>query len=87
MSWSNNTGNANGIQCDSGILALSTNDIKVGTTIEVDGAPWRVMGMQFFFHLGMFLFIGDFSSVSKIQYYIWNYLTQSFLYLLLDITV
>ncbi|XP_057870156.1 uncharacterized protein LOC131076835 [Cryptomeria japonica] len=25
------------------ILALSTNDIKVGTNIEVDGAPWRVM--------------------------------------------
>lgn len=25
------------------ILALSTNDIKVGTNIEVDGGPWRVL--------------------------------------------
>lgn len=25
------------------ILALSTNEIKVGTNIEVDGAPWRVL--------------------------------------------
>ncbi|KAL0785642.1 hypothetical protein Bca101_001888 [Brassica carinata] len=27
-----------------GIYALSSNDIKVGTSIEVDGAPWRVLG-------------------------------------------
>ncbi|XP_021893824.1 uncharacterized protein LOC110811594 [Carica papaya] len=26
-----------------GIYALSSNDIKVGTNIEVDGAPWRVL--------------------------------------------
>ncbi|KAF2287981.1 hypothetical protein GH714_003710 [Hevea brasiliensis] len=26
-----------------GICALSSNDIKVGTNIEVDGAPWRVL--------------------------------------------
>lgn len=26
-----------------GIYALSSNDIKVGTSIEVDGAPWRVL--------------------------------------------
>ncbi|KAJ0088717.1 hypothetical protein Patl1_31547 [Pistacia atlantica] len=25
------------------IYALSSNDIKVGTNIEVDGAPWRVL--------------------------------------------
>ncbi|CAH2074673.1 unnamed protein product, partial [Thlaspi arvense] len=25
------------------IYALSSNDIKVGTSIEVDGAPWRVL--------------------------------------------
>lgn len=25
------------------IFALSSNDIKVGTNIEVDGAPWRVL--------------------------------------------
>ncbi|XWS09507.1 hypothetical protein CRYUN_Cryun40dG0090400 [Craigia yunnanensis] len=25
------------------IYALSSNDIKVGTTLEVDGAPWRVL--------------------------------------------
>ena len=26
------------------IYALSSNDIKVGTNIEVDGSPWRVIG-------------------------------------------
>lgn len=25
-------------------MAFSSNDIKVGSNIEVDGAPWRVMG-------------------------------------------
>uniref|UniRef100_A0A2P2JFD4 Uncharacterized protein MANES_08G171300 n=1 Tax=Rhizophora mucronata TaxID=61149 RepID=A0A2P2JFD4_RHIMU len=25
------------------IFALSSNDIKVGSNIEVDGAPWRVL--------------------------------------------
>ncbi|KAL2899818.1 Elongation factor P [Bienertia sinuspersici] len=25
------------------IYALSSNDIKVGTNIEVDGAPWKVL--------------------------------------------
>ncbi|OWM81625.1 hypothetical protein CDL15_Pgr007663 [Punica granatum] len=29
------------------IYALSSNDIKVGTSLEVDGAPWRVLGTQF----------------------------------------
>lgn len=32
-----------------GIYALSSNDIKVGTNIEVDGAPWRVLGIFRFF--------------------------------------
>ena len=32
-----------------GIYALSSNDIKVGTSIEVDGAPWRVLGIPSFF--------------------------------------
>ncbi|KAG5008433.1 hypothetical protein JHK85_026975 [Glycine max] len=27
----------------SGIYALTSNDIKVGTNLEVDGAPWRVL--------------------------------------------
>jgi len=27
------------------IYALSSNDIKVGSNIEVDGAPWRVLGI------------------------------------------
>lgn len=27
-----------------GIFAFSSNDIKVGANIEVDGAPWRVIG-------------------------------------------
>ncbi|PKA60282.1 hypothetical protein AXF42_Ash008341 [Apostasia shenzhenica] len=26
-----------------GIFALSSNDVRVGTNIEVDGAPWRVL--------------------------------------------
>ncbi|PON51581.1 Translation elongation factor [Parasponia andersonii] len=26
-----------------GIMAFSSNDIKVGTEIEIDGAPWRVL--------------------------------------------
>lgn len=30
-----------------GIYALTSNDIKVGTNIEVDGAPWRVLGTIF----------------------------------------
>lgn len=34
-----------------GIYALSSNDIKVGTSIEVDGAPWRVLGIPSFFLL------------------------------------
>ncbi|WZZ92528.1 elongation factor P-like [Brassica napus] len=29
--------------CFTRIYALSSNDIKVGTSIEVDGAPWRVL--------------------------------------------
>lgn len=28
-----------------GIMALSSNDIKVGTELEIDGAPWRVIGI------------------------------------------
>lgn len=32
----------------SGIYALTSNDIKVGTNLEVDGAPWRVLGIFFF---------------------------------------
>ncbi|KAF7146772.1 hypothetical protein RHSIM_Rhsim04G0121700 [Rhododendron simsii] len=28
------------------ILAYTSNDIKVGANIEVDGAPWKVMGMD-----------------------------------------
>lgn len=31
----------------SGIYAFTSNDIKVGSNIEVDGAPWRVVGMTF----------------------------------------
>ncbi|XP_062166170.1 uncharacterized protein LOC133872613 isoform X2 [Alnus glutinosa] len=27
------------------IYALSSNDIKVGSNIEVDGAPWRVLAL------------------------------------------
>jgi len=27
------------------IYAVSSNDIKVGTNIEVDGSPWRVLGI------------------------------------------
>jgi elongation factor P len=27
-----------------GVYALSSNDIRVGTNIEVDGAPWKVLG-------------------------------------------
>ncbi|MBA0817461.1 hypothetical protein Gohar_025531 [Gossypium harknessii] len=27
----------------SGIYALTSNDIKVGTNLEVDGAPWRIL--------------------------------------------
>lgn len=38
----------------SGIYALSSNDIKVGTNIEVDGAPWQVLGCSSFSTL-MFL--------------------------------
>lgn len=35
-----------------GIVAFSSNDIKVGSNIEVDGAPWRVLGLfVFFFYL------------------------------------
>lgn len=30
-----------------GIYAFSSNDIKVGSNIEVDGAPWRVLGIMF----------------------------------------
>lgn len=26
------------------IYALSSNDIKVGSNLEVDGAPWKVLG-------------------------------------------
>ena len=26
------------------VNALTSNDIRNGTTIEIDGAPWRVMG-------------------------------------------
>ncbi|KAH7554675.1 hypothetical protein JRO89_XS12G0256100 [Xanthoceras sorbifolium] len=36
------------------IYALSSNDIKVGSNIEVDGAPWRVLGN--FFSLFRFIF-------------------------------
>lgn len=27
------------------IYAFSSNDIKVGSNIEVDGAPWKVLGI------------------------------------------
>jgi elongation factor P len=27
-----------------GVYALSSNDIRVGTNVEVDGAPWKVLG-------------------------------------------
>lgn len=43
----------------SGIMAFSSNDIKVGSNIEVDGAPWRVIGTYsyiFFFLLICFLY-------------------------------
>ncbi|XP_066360018.1 uncharacterized protein [Miscanthus floridulus] len=26
------------------VYALSSNDIRVGTNVEVDGAPWKVLG-------------------------------------------
>lgn len=38
----------------SGIMAFSSNDIKVGSNIEVDGAPWRVIGNFVFFLLLFF---------------------------------
>lgn len=25
---------------------MSSNDIKVGTNVEVDGSPWRVLGIS-----------------------------------------
>jgi hypothetical protein len=28
----------------SGLYALSSNDIKVGINLEVDGAPWKIIG-------------------------------------------
>ncbi|GKE22227.1 hypothetical protein Tco_1433739, partial [Tanacetum coccineum] len=28
----------------SGIYAFSSNDIKVGSNVEVDGSPWKVIG-------------------------------------------
>uniref|UniRef100_A0A0E0F8Z0 Uncharacterized protein n=1 Tax=Oryza meridionalis TaxID=40149 RepID=A0A0E0F8Z0_9ORYZ len=31
------------------VYALSSNDIRVGSNLEVDGAPWKVLGL-----LGMF---------------------------------
>lgn len=30
-----------------GIYAFSSNDIKVGSNIEVDGTPWKVIGIPF----------------------------------------
>jgi hypothetical protein len=27
-----------------GVYAISSNDIRVGTNVEVDGAPWKVLG-------------------------------------------
>ncbi|KAG6745407.1 hypothetical protein POTOM_052072 [Populus tomentosa] len=38
------------------IYALSSNDIKVGSNIEVDGAPWRVIGNYVFFFFALILF-------------------------------
>ena len=40
-----------------GIYAFSSNDIKVGSSIEVDGAPWRVLGNYGFFSLILFTFL------------------------------
>lgn len=40
-----------------GIWALTSNDIRVGTNIEVDGAPWRVLGIDFFLYYYFVLFI------------------------------
>ena len=31
-----------------GVYALSSNDIRVGTNVEVDGAPWKVLGDKHF---------------------------------------
>jgi hypothetical protein len=30
--------------CVAGVYAISSNDIRVGTNVEVDGAPWKVLG-------------------------------------------
>lgn len=35
---------------------MSSNDIKVGSNIEVDGAPWRVLGNYVFFFFALILF-------------------------------
>lgn len=46
------------------IYALSSNDIKVGTSLEVDGAPWKVLGnfdstqFPYIFHFFQFLVNG-----------------------------
>ncbi len=37
--------------CIAEIYAFSSNDIKVGSNIEVDGAPWRVLGIFYFLSL------------------------------------
>lgn len=39
-------------------MAFSSNDIKVGSSIEVDGAPWRVLG-NFFIRLFIFIFLKE----------------------------
>lgn len=33
------------------VYALSSNDIKVGVNIEVDGAPWKVLGLVSTLHI------------------------------------
>lgn len=39
------------------IYALSSNDIKVGTNIEVDGSPMRVLGIYIFLISIMFVIL------------------------------
>lgn len=39
---------------------MSSNDIKVGSNIEVDGAPWRVLGNYVFFFCFDFVYVSVF---------------------------
>lgn len=38
----------------SGIVAFTSNDIKVGSNLEVDGSPWRVLGVNCVSHHATF---------------------------------